>query len=479
MRKFRFMLRILGGALFGLILSACPPSPWSGDIVYVKPEAFLDAGGDGSSPQKAVSSLTRALAGARSGNVFVLLPGIYKEAINIELKDYGPDGISIRADSPGSVSLEGSGTKKQGFFLAGVQNLRIEGIEFRDYRESGMTLIYSQDICLEGNLFEDNGADSPSGEGYGINAGYSRSISIIGNRVLRNGPGPGKVAQGFLGTGINTYALYDSLIQDNICEANIGGGILVEDGARVLVEGNSSTAHRSEAPLSDGGSWWCGGIWLDGGREIRLLDNVFSDNRAGIYLSNLDAQDINSWSIEGNRLEGNQSGFFLNAFGPGPGPEDLAQLSGNTLSANAEDVGRIDSVYWSIQDASVSASHELGGQRVKAQGKTVDISGNWQLSCRVDLESGLEGDRLEFRLPYAQSGGGLLEEGAALLCVVSQGHYYELWWDPASSSAPVQATEGSNSFTFSIPVELEIAQWGWLPDGAFIIPAGFSVVFSQ
>jgi parallel beta-helix repeat protein len=136
--------------------------------------------------------------------------------------------------------------------------------------------------------------------------------------------------------GIDTYELFDSVIRDNYIANTIGGGILVEDGANVLVEGN--TIENNE--LDANGDYWDGGIWVDGSKYITLRGNTITNNHGpGLNLSDEDVQYPQSsigFVVEGNIVTDNAFGVYMWNFGICPPPEEAISFGENQIENNTE-----------------------------------------------------------------------------------------------------------------------------------------------
>ena len=88
-----------------------------------------------------------------------------------------------------------------------------------------------------------------------------------------------------------------------------GAGILVEDSTNVLVEGNTIFDNDLDVTADE---WWDGGIWLDGGRDVTIRNNVFRNNRGpGIEFSDEDIQRPRGYVLENNISTGNYFGSYI------------------------------------------------------------------------------------------------------------------------------------------------------------------------
>ena len=113
-----------------------------------------------------------------------------------------------------------------------------------------------------------------------------------------------------------------------------GGGILVEDSTGVLVEGNQIFDNDLDVSADE---WWDGGIWLDGGSNVTIRGNTFTNNRGpGIEISDEDIQRPFGYVLENNTSTGNYYGIYIWNFGSTDFPPDsVLRRSGNTFSGNS------------------------------------------------------------------------------------------------------------------------------------------------
>ena len=114
---------------------------------------------------------------------------------------------------------------------------------------------------------------------------------------------------------------------------HVGGRILVEDSSNVLVEGNEVYANDLDATLEE---WWDGGIWLDGGHNVVVRDNIFRDNLGpGIQISDEDHQQPYGHVFENNVSTGNYYGIYVWNFGTSDfPPENVLRMLNNQISGN-------------------------------------------------------------------------------------------------------------------------------------------------
>ncbi len=302
---------------------------------------------DGQSAETAFRTIRHALELVQPGDTILILPGTYAEALTLEDIGSQEAPITIRGEGDGVV-LDGqkSGGMNIGIWCEQVTNLVFENLEIRYYTDIGIGVSLSSNVVMRDLTIHHNGmvGGLPADweiEGYGLHAEESTYVTIENNDVYANGPQPQSPGR-LLGTGINTFKLTDSVIRNNRSYDNIGGGILVEDSVNVLVEDNEVYSNDLDASAEE---WWDGGIWLDGGHDVTVRNNIFRDNKGpGIEISDEDHQKPYGYVLENNTSTGNYHGIYIWNFGTSDFPaEDILRLSNNQISGNTrKDVWIVD-----------------------------------------------------------------------------------------------------------------------------------------
>jgi parallel beta-helix repeat protein len=313
--------------------------PRQGDTIFVSPGG--DDANPGDSRERPLKTLASALCNLRPGQTLQILPGTYHESVIMGAFGTSDQPIIIQGEDQKPV-LDGENRRTMGIALVESVNIIVANLEFRNYTDEGLQVIEGSDITIQDNLFIANGRASidpdADGEGFGVNVDGTHGVQIVGNEASQNGPAPNRVQRGTLGTGINTYEIQDAIIRDNYSHNNIGGGLLVEDSINVTVEGN----RISQNELDAGGDYWDGGIWIDGGHDIILRDNIITDNHGpGLEISDEDVQYPKAsygYVIEGNEIRRNLFGIYLFNFGLCPFPsEEIASFIDNVIEDNVRE----------------------------------------------------------------------------------------------------------------------------------------------
>jgi parallel beta-helix repeat protein len=298
---------------------------------YVSPQG--DDGAGGGTPETAFRTLARALTALQAGDTLSIAAGTYEESLRATLRGAAGSPITLRGDG-GTPVLSGGRRLDNGLRLEESAHVVVDNLEIEGYTDIGLTVVLGSDIVLRRLRVHNNGFQPRSAwvEGYGMHLDESSNLTVEDCDVYANGPAPRSPIE--VGTGINGFALRDSVIRKNRSYANNGGGILVEDSFGVLVEGNE--VYGNDLDVSADG-WWDGGIWLDGGGDVTISNNVFRDNLGpGIQISDEDRQNPAGYVLEGNVSTGNYYGIFIwNFGGSGFPPASVLRRSGNAISGNA------------------------------------------------------------------------------------------------------------------------------------------------
>ena len=296
-----------------------------------------DDNADGKTAFSAFRTISKALQSVHPGGLVSISPGNYNESIGME--EFGTDAapITITGSDSGTI-LDGQGQLAIAFFCENCTNILFTNLEIKNYTDIGIGGTFSSKITVRNLDVQENGHKVQLKdwelEGYGIHFDESEFIVIENNIVHRNGPDPKIFPDYLMGTGINTYRINNSIIRNNESYNNIGGGILVEDSYEVTVESNEVYGNDLDASADD---WWDGGIWVDGGYNIYIRNNIFRDNLGpGIEISDEDLQQPYGYVLENNISTNNYYGIYIWNFGTTSWPDSTIlyrynnQFTGNT-----------------------------------------------------------------------------------------------------------------------------------------------------
>lgn len=323
----------IGALIVALLISAGPADMTQARSKDIYVSTTGDDSNDGGSPATAFATLRHALRRAGPGTVIRVLPGTYRESARARVRGLLGAPITV-IGTGGRPVFSGGGVDRYGLWLDGSRHVILERLAFRDYTDIGVVIVESSNMTLRKLRVHGNGFDPQIGwvEGYGIHLDESSDLLVERNRVFDNGPNPRPWNSA--GTGINGFAMERAVIRKNRSYDNHGGGILVEDSFDVLVKRNRITGNDLDV-WADG--WWDGGIWVDGGADVRLIRNTITDNLGpGIEISDEDCQSPTGYLLRGNVSTRNYYGIFIWNFGTtGFPPEDILKVSGNRFENNS------------------------------------------------------------------------------------------------------------------------------------------------
>lgn len=344
-RKLRTFTIIL--ICFSFILASCdsreesdiapPPKPDIGNVeyppvsIYVSPQGSDD--NEGNSRAEAFASLKKALESVQPGDLVLISEGIYIEGIELD-ELVGP--IVILGE--GEVIFDGERKTRMGVWCEYCTRITFDNLTFRNYTDVGIGVYLSDQIVMRNLTVHNNGFAVQlvdwEFEGYGIMVDTSSNVLVENNVVYENGPNPQIFPDFLMGTGINFYECTHCQMIENRVYKNIGG-TLVEDSVDVLVEGNEIWENDLDASIDE---WWDAGLWIDGGHDIIVRNNIFRDNLGpGLEVSNEDNQEVYGYVLENNISTGNYFGIYIWNFGSDDFPDErILKMSGNKFENNSQ-----------------------------------------------------------------------------------------------------------------------------------------------
>jgi parallel beta-helix repeat protein len=300
---------------------------------------------NGTSENTAFKTIAKAFQIVKPGGRIRILLGTYEESIGLLGCGNATSNITIEGYY-GIPKLDGKNQSTIGIYCEECLNLTFRNLLFENYTDIGIAASLCKGITFQNLIIRENGhavqLKDWELEGYGIHVDDSENIIIENNDVYRNGPDPQIIPDFIMGTGINTYGNKNIVIRNNESYKNIGGGILVEDSYNVLVENNHVYENDLDASVDE---WWDGGLWLDGGNDVIVRNNIFENNYGpGIEISDEDLQKPNGYVLENNVSKGNYYGIFIWNFGTNDWPADsIISRSGNQFIENSRmDVWIVD-----------------------------------------------------------------------------------------------------------------------------------------
>ncbi len=327
----------------GVVCVGTDAEPIPGTEIYVAVDG--DDANEGTSPQEAFATLARALCNVRPGQTVYVGPGTYNESVL--LSEFGKRDNPIRIigqTGPGGEIpvLDGGKTLTYGIAIIGEDESRksygfvVENLEFRNYTDAGIIAVLSENIELRNCILRDNGFHgyNPENGGEGFGADLVEVIDLIVDSVqaVGNGPEPSVQEKGILGNDIAIWGSRNVEVRNSYTHDGIGGGLLVEDCINVLVENNRFNDAILTAPYDE----LDGAIWVDGGHDITVKNNIIDNNRGpGLQISDEGVQHPYGYVFRENTISNNDLGVYIWNFGVCPWPDtSIVRMVNNTFINN-------------------------------------------------------------------------------------------------------------------------------------------------
>lgn len=296
-------------------------------------------------------SIQSAIDRAPAGSIIRVMPGTYRERIRIN-----KDNITLQGERGAVLDYNGVSISGGAIQISDRQNVRIEGFEIRNIRGgSTPTAIRvdgaSKNISIVNNDIHhvESSSNAHAIGVFGTKSTAIQNVVIAGNRVhdLKLGQSEAVVLNGNVdGFRILQNKIYNT---DNIAIDIIGGegvGRAGTDRARNgIIAGNEITNVDSKRNPTYR-SACAAGIYVDGGSDIVIEDNVVKNANYGIEL----ASERRGWRTERiqvrrNRLESNNlAGISLGGGGASNGGVNEVVIENNTFQGNARGIWRQNNV---------------------------------------------------------------------------------------------------------------------------------------
>lgn len=254
-------------------------------------------------------SIQRALDSAPTGAVIQVAEGVYREKLDIKR-----DGITLKAQGNVVIDMGGRPVNGPVINIAGRQGVTVDGFEIRNVTggETPMAIRVdgaSRDIrILNNNIHDIKSSKNAHGIGvFGNSTQPIRNIEISGNRVhnLKLGQSEAVVINGNVdGFKITGNTVRDS---DNIGIDIIGGegvGKKGMDRARNGLIANNRVHNIDSLSNPTYKARTAAGIYVDGGSDVTIRDNVITDSNYGIEIAS-EHRGMNTTRIKvyGNTIE--------------------------------------------------------------------------------------------------------------------------------------------------------------------------------
>ena len=270
-------LPALAGAM--IILGGLP-SLAAGATLHVDQNNAQCTNSGSGTEQQPFCTIGAAAGQVAAGDTVLVQSGIYNEAVTVPSS--GTSGAPIVFNAVGAVTVTGqargfdlsgrnwitvqgfmiSNTSKEGIRALLVENLTISGNQVINAGDVGIEVRDCADVTLSDNLVQGSAAD-------GIYIKFCDSVTVTGNEVT----GAGLPVSGEVQKGIQLNATINSLLSDNLAEANSDHGIYVAgDSTGIHIKGNISRDNAREYARA------ATGIEVRGSSGNTVEGNITHDN---------------------------------------------------------------------------------------------------------------------------------------------------------------------------------------------------------
>lgn len=326
---------------------------------YVSPQGKDTNPGTMNAP---LASIQKAIELVEPGGSVILLEGIYHQTVSIEKSGSLHQGYISLRNAKGQIAImDGKGVQRVEDGVISIDNasyVRVSGLEIRRYDTSsadatpiGIHVSGSgTNIEIIGNRIHDMGTNAGQKAGggnahgiavYGNSAAPLNQISIIQNELynLKLGASEAMAING----NVDGFRVIQNIVHDN---NNIGVDIIgfegtapnpVQDQARNgVIQENHVYNNSSYGNPAYGNDYSAAGIYVDGGKDIKIIDNDIHDNDFGIELASEHAGGLTSnVEVSLNRIYNNSAaGITLGGYDEDRGRTENCIIKENKLTEN-------------------------------------------------------------------------------------------------------------------------------------------------
>ncbi len=332
-----------------------------GTTYYVSPDGSDEGPGEEAEPWQTLQFAVTQLA---PGDTLLVGDGVYTGPVALTQSGSEEDGFVTIKNKPGeSPVIDGDGVSvPRGFAplvaMRNVDYVRLEGFEIRNWvsnfgRRNPVGIFVSgsgSHIEIVGNDIHDIEARAETGgrDGHGI-AAYGTSATAITDLVIQNN----KVHDLILGTSeaVVVNGNVDGFVVDGNevwNSDNIGIDIIGFEGkspdpeldrARNGVVKNNLVYNIDTADNPSYNERNAGGIYVDGGRDILIENNIVHDSNMGIEIASEDGGGDTSYIIVRNNVVYNNHivGLAMGGYDENRGRTEFSEIVGNTFVNNDTD----------------------------------------------------------------------------------------------------------------------------------------------
>lgn len=258
-----------------------------GGDLHVAPQGNDEAQGTASAPWQTIQ---HACDQAKAGDTIRVAPGTYREKVIIERSGSAGQPIILKGE-PGAV-ISGKGVSGANMVLIEDQShVQVIGFEIRDNLEvkdgSGIRVEgHGSHIELRNNRVHNiRGRDAMGITIYGTNAKMALDhIVIDGNEIYECDPARSEALT--LNGNVSNFKVTNNIVRDmnNIGIDFIGGEAWTSGDASKVARNGLCKGNKVFRCRSSYGGGYAAGIYVDGGRDIVIEDNIITQCDLGIEI---------------------------------------------------------------------------------------------------------------------------------------------------------------------------------------------------
>lgn len=336
------------------------------------------------------ASIHKAIELVKPGGTVFLLEGVYHQTVSINKSGSSDQGyITLRNLEGHTAIMDGKGVKQVEDGIISIDNasyVRVAGLEIRHFytKSADVTPIgihvsgSGRNIEIIGNRIHDMGTNAGQSTGggnahgiavYGNSATSLKQIVIIQNELynLKLGASEAMAING----NVDGFRITQNIVHDN---NNIGIDIIgfegiapnpAQDQARNgVIQENHVYNISSFGNPAYGKDYSAAGIYVDGGKAVKIMDNDVYNNDFGIELASEHAGGATSnVEVSLNRIYNNRAaGITLGGYDEDRGRTENCIIKDNKLTENnAKHLG-----YGEINLAFDTRNNELRNNSIQA-----------------------------------------------------------------------------------------------------------------
>jgi hypothetical protein len=295
---------------------------------------------DGSSAHP-LSTIQHAFEQAKPGDKVHVLAGTYHERLFLETSGTAGSPITLEGDPGAVISGRGVDEGEHLIYIENQSHISITGFEMRDLRVKDGSAIrvegYGEGFIFRNNrIHEIRGKDAMGITLYGTDPKRPiNNVTIEGNEIWDCDPAKSEALT--LNGNVSNFRILNNRVHDvnNIGIDMIGGEDEIGGTTRNgLVKGN--IVYRCRSPYEGG---YAAGIYVDGGHDIIIEDNVITGCDLGIEVGAENARNnATGIKVRNNKIFLNhKAGIVFGGYDKATGRVKQCSFTGNVCFDNNRD----------------------------------------------------------------------------------------------------------------------------------------------